>query len=49
MDFWAAAWKYGWADKATMQEAVRFGCITADDYKTITGEDYTTPVTGGNT
>lgn len=48
MDFWTAAWKFGWADKATMQEAVQVGCITAADYKTITGTDYTAP-TGGTT
>ena len=28
-----------------LKNAVVFGWITADQYKTITGEDYTTPTT----
>ena len=40
MDFWTAAWKYGWADNTMMQEAVAVGCITAADYKAITGTEY---------
>ncbi|MCH4239473.1 MAG: XkdX family protein [Oscillospiraceae bacterium] len=41
MEFWAMAWKFGWADKPMMREAVQVNCITMDQYKTITGEEYT--------
>ena len=40
MNFWQMAYKYGWATKAQLAEAVGYNLITADDYKTITGEDY---------
>jgi hypothetical protein len=35
MDF-----KYGWATKDQLKEAVGYSLITADNYKTITGETY---------
>ena len=40
MTFWQIAYARGWATLAQMQQAVSKGLITADDYKTITGEDY---------
>lgn len=40
MTFWQIAYARGWAKLAQMQQAVSKGLITADDYKTITGEDY---------
>jgi uncharacterized XkdX family phage protein len=40
MSFWAMAYKYGWATKAQLQEAVSKGKLTAVEYKQITGEDY---------
>ena len=43
MEFWTAAWKFGWADMTTMQEAVQVGCISSADYKTITGTNYAAP------
>ena len=41
MNFWSMAFKYGWATKDQLKEAVGYSLITAADYKTITGEDYT--------
>jgi len=41
-DFWELAYKNGWATKDQLKQAVVKGLITADDYKKITGEDYTT-------
>lgn len=41
MSFWQTAYKYKWATKDQLKEAVGYHLITADDYKTITGETYT--------
>lgn len=41
MNFWKMAYQYGWATKGQVKEATGYGLITADQYKTITGEDYT--------
>ena len=42
MSFWAIAYKFGWASKAQLRQAVAENRgLTAADYKTITGEDYT--------
>ena len=40
MTFWTIAYQRGWASKAQLGQAVSKGLITADGYKTITGEDY---------
>jgi hypothetical protein len=34
------AFKYGWATKDQLKEAVGYSLISADNYKTITGEEY---------
>lgn len=44
--FWAIAYKYGWATKDQLKAAVVLGSdkgLTAEQYKAITGEDYTAP------
>ncbi len=41
MAFWSIAYQHGWATKAQLAQAVKKGFITADDYKTITGDTYT--------
>ena len=40
MNFWQTAYKYGWASKAQLQQAVGYNLIAADEYQQITGEDY---------
>ena len=40
MAFWILAYQRGWASKTQLAQAVVKKIITADDYKTITGEDY---------
>lgn len=45
MSFWTMAYKYGWADKGLLKQAVLtkdnpFGEITKEEYKEITGEAY---------
>ena len=40
MAFWTLAYTRGWATKAQLGQAVVKKFITADEYKTITGEDY---------
>lgn len=40
MNFWQTAYKYGWASKAQLQQAVGYNLITADEYQQITGEAY---------
>lgn len=40
MVFWALAYSRGWATATQLGQAVAQGQITADEYKTITGEDY---------
>ena len=40
MTFWSMAYKYGWATKAQLKQAVALKVITAEEYKTITGEEY---------
>lgn len=42
MNFWQVAYKYGWATLAQLKQAVGYTLITAADYKTITGTDYST-------
>lgn len=48
MDFWTLAFKSRWVTADQLKGAVstaatlKFGQITATDYKTITGQDYTT-------
>lgn len=41
MSFWQTAYQCGWATLDQLKEAVTYNLITADDYKTITGVDYT--------
>lgn len=41
MIFWQMAFKYEWAAINDIRQAVHLKLITSDDYKTITGEDYT--------
>lgn len=41
MAFWTIAYQRGWATKAQLGQAVAKDLIGADEYKTITGEDYT--------
>jgi uncharacterized XkdX family phage protein len=38
--FFQSAYNYKWATKADLKKAVVAQLITADEYKTITGEDY---------
>lgn len=38
---------HGWWDKSLVKLAVDLNKITADQYKTITGEDYPSPATPG--
>ena len=40
MAFWQMAYKYKWATKDQVKQAVALKLITADEYKMITGEDY---------
>lgn len=40
MTFWVLAYSRGWTSKAQLGQAVAKGRITAENYKTITGEDY---------
>lgn len=40
MTFWQIAYKFGWATIEDLRLAVKLKEITADEYKTITGEDY---------
>lgn len=40
MSFWQMAYRYGWASKDQLKQAVGYSLITATDFKTITGEDY---------
>lgn len=45
MSFWEMAYKFGWADKALLRQAVLtesnpFGEVTEKEYKEITGEVY---------
>lgn len=45
-DFWKMAFGYGWVDAAQLKGAVitdtnKFGEITIDQYKEITGIDFT--------
>lgn len=41
MEWWTNAYIWHWADKALLKAAVANDGLTADQYKTITGEDYT--------
>ena len=41
MTFWQMAYQFGWAQKEQLKEAVVYKLISEDDYKTITGENYT--------
>lgn len=41
MAFWALAYTQHWATIDQLRQAVGYGLITAEDYRTITGEDYT--------
>ena len=40
MSYWSIAYKYGWANLDQLKSAVILNCITVEEYKTITGEDY---------
>lgn len=40
MAFWQAAYKYGWATKDQLKQAVALTVITAENYQSITGEVY---------
>lgn len=40
MEFWSMAYKFGWATKDQLKQAVQYKLIADTDYKTITGEDY---------
>jgi hypothetical protein len=44
--FWQMAFNYNWVSTAALKGAVKtdtnlFGEITSDEFKTITGQDYT--------
>lgn len=41
MEWWTCAYNWHWADKALLKTVVANGGLTAVEYKTITGEDYT--------
>lgn len=41
MSFWESAYKYGWATISNLKQAVQYQAITADQFKQITGQDYT--------
>ena len=41
MEWWTDAFKWGWADKALLKTVVANDGLTAEQYKEITGEDYT--------
>lgn len=40
MAFWSMAYKFGWATKDQLKQAVTLKIITADNYQSITGEAY---------
>ena len=40
MEFWKTAYTEGWATLDQLKEAVLYGCITTDEFKEITGQDY---------
>lgn len=40
MTFWSMAYKYGWATKDQLKQAVTLKIISAEDYQTITGDTY---------
>jgi hypothetical protein len=40
MEFWSMAYKFKWATKDQLKQAVTLKIITADDFKTITGGEY---------
>ena len=41
MNFWQMAYQQKWATLDMMKQATELQLITADQYKTITGEGYT--------
>ena len=42
MEWWTSAYNWGWADKSLLKAVVGYGGLTTDQYKAITGEDYST-------
>lgn len=40
MSFWELAFEWGWATTEQLREVVKYGEITEEDFKRITGEDY---------
>ncbi|HCA71657.1 MAG TPA: XkdX family protein [Ruminococcaceae bacterium] len=42
MNFWQLAYTHKWATLDQLKQAVGYNLITTDQYKTITGEDYST-------
>lgn len=42
-NFWQMAYKYGWCTLDQLKQAVQEKLITADEYKTICGQDYVAP------
>jgi phage uncharacterized protein, XkdX family len=40
MSFWQMAYRYGWASKDQLKQAVGYSLITAAEYQQITGEAY---------
>ena len=42
MEWWTSAYNWGWADKVLLKTVVGYGGLTTDQYKTITGETYST-------
>ncbi|WP_125153087.1 XkdX family protein [Clostridium rectalis] len=41
-NFYNTFYKVGYLDLKTLREATRWGCITEEQFKTITGEDFVT-------
>ncbi|WP_081412584.1 XkdX family protein [Fictibacillus gelatini] len=40
MNFWELAYKYNWATKDQLKEAVFYNDLTIEDFERITGEPY---------
>lgn len=43
MSYWKIAYQFGWATLDQVKQAVQYKLISADDFKTITGIDYSVP------
>ncbi len=40
-DWWKQAYTQGWATNEQLKMVVEFGALTEEEFKEITGEDYT--------